>query len=335
MVSPTLLRGSLIAAAVLGPALTGCGLEQTDLRVKVVDATTGAPVVGAVVEINGMPRGRTVPPMGLATIKLRPGAYDYEVKHRAFAPQGGTVTLFSGMGASAEVALGRRAAESPSPSPSASPGPSPSPGASPTPAPKPTQTPDLSATLFGRVTDPTGARVPRAFIVVESAWGIPHGYGETNAQGEYKFTLAHLPREKAVKVVAMAEGYTSRTRYVEPKGEFRINFTGAFALKPAVLEPALPALVKVAGQLKDTTGRDLAFATVKVLSVDERFSFKAETLGKQGRFQLTVPTGMALRFTASSLNHRSVTFTQTINAGSAQVDFSGYRALDPTPIMEQ
>jgi hypothetical protein len=82
-------------------------------------------------------------------------------------------------------------------------------------------------------------------------------------------------------------------------------------------------------------GRTLKWGVVKVESDGVRYPFNATTLVINGHYELTVPTRLPLRFTASAPNHRPVTLTQTVNgAADRQVDFTGYRALDPTPILE-
>ena len=82
-------------------------------------------------------------------------------------------------------------------------------------------------------------------------------------------------------------------------------------------------------------GRPIAFGWVKVESEGVRYPFRQFTPVIGGRYQLSVPTRLPLRFTASAEAHRSVTFTQEVNGTGDRVqDFVGYRALDPTPILE-
>ena len=335
MHAPSLYRGCLIAAVVTASGLAGCGLEQTELAVRVLDATSGAPIDGASVEVDGFRRERTNR-LGVARFMLRSGAYTVDVSAPRYEKITNTVSVFTGMASSAEVRLERQAAPTPGSSTQPSPTPTPAPGASTAPTPKPSASAPAAetVTLYGKVTDPTGARVKGATIYVESNWGIPFGEpATTNGQGEYKLQ-AKVPRGTGVRVSAMAEGFVAKSRQVTPKGEWRLDFAGAFALSPDVTEPDLPAEVRVSGQLEDTTGKALRFAVVKVESEDMRYPFSRKVPAFLGRFELKVPTRLPLRFTASAEGHRTVTFVETVKSSSPRFDFTGYRALDPKPALE-
>jgi hypothetical protein len=208
------------------------------------------------------------------------------------------------------------------------------PGPKPSPAPS-TPASDQTITLFGRITDPTGARLPNVTVYVESDFGVPFGQpATTSAVGEYRL-VAKAPKGTTLRVSAMADGYHTCTRYVAATGTWRLDFTGAFALKRVVTEPDTPPFETANGRVEDTMGRPLKWGVVKVESDGVRYPFNATTLVINGHYELTVPTRLPLRFTASAPNHRPVTLTQTVNgAADRQVDFTGYRALDPTPILE-
>jgi Carboxypeptidase regulatory-like domain len=336
MRGPSLIRGCLIAAAVAGGGLAGCGFEQTELQVKVVDAGSGASIPGASVEVGGFRRENTNL-LGVARFLVRPGTYDLEVRHPRYTGFSNMVTVFTGMAATATVRLEPAPPPTPGPSEPPAPGPTPSPGASTPAGPSPSPSPAVewqNVTLFGRVTDPTGARVPRATVFVESDFGIPFGHGTTNAQGEYRIGMK-LPKGKpSVRVAAMADGYHTKIRYAAPTGTWRLDFAGAFCLQPNVPEPQEPPQVTVTGEVKDTMGRAVKFGMVKAEAEGVRHPYKGYAWVTDGKYALTVPTQLPLRFTASALHHRPVTFVETVKGTERRFDFTGYRALDPTPIME-
>lgn len=335
MHAPTLIRGCLIAAVVSVGSLSGCGLEQSELTVRVLDKRNGAPVAGAAVEVNGFRRERTNL-LGVARMTLRPGAYDMAVSAQRFETVDATVLISSGMASNITVSLDAAVAPSPGASPSPLPSASPAPGASPPPSAKPSPSAPASEqiTLFGRVTDPAGARVKGATIYVGSDRGVPFGLpATTNTVGEYRLQ-ATVPKGTSLRVAGMAEGYQTKVRQVTARGEWRLDFAGGFALKPIVVSPELPRQVRVVGRLEDTMGRTLKWAVVKVESEGSRYGFKADTVGFDGAYELTLPTNVPLRFTASAPNHSTVTFTETVKSSSSQFDFTGYRALDPKAILE-
>lgn len=334
-----LTRGCLIAIVVSGGALVGCGLDQATVQIQVVDRLTGGTVPGAAVEIDGYRRMATNQ-LGIAQTMLRPGAYGVSVSAPRYASFAGTVSVFSGTTNQVRFALDP-ATPGPSPAPGASPSPgvSPSPGASAPPGPKPSASPtpaaDQTVTLFGKVTDPTGVRLGNATVYVESDFGVPFGQpATTNAVGEYKL-VCKVPKGTTVRASAMADNYQTRTRYITPSGTWRMDFSGPFALSAVVADPDQQPFETVSGRVEDTMGRTLKWGIVKVETDGVRYPFNASTLVLNGRYEITVPTRLPLRFTASAPNHRNVTLTQSVNGASdRQIDFTGYRALDPTPILE-
>lgn len=335
MHAPTLIRGCLIAAVVSAGSLSGCGLEQSELSVRVLDKRNGAPIPGAAVEVNGYRRERTNI-LGVARMMLRPGAYDVAVSAPRFVTVDATVTVFAGMASNATVGLDAAPAPTPGPSPSPGASPSPAPGASTPPSPKPSPSAPAieQVTLYGKVVDPTGARVKGATVYVESDWGVLFGQpATTNTVGEYRLQ-AKVTKGTSLRVAGMADGYETQVRRVAARGEWRLDFAGGFALKPIVSNPELPTQVRVVGRLEDTQGRALKWAVVRAEAEGTRYAFKTGTVGFDGQFELTVPTNLPLRFTASAPNHRTVTFVETVKSASPQFDFTGYRALEPKVIKD-
>lgn len=326
MLSRLPLIGLTAVVAIAAYGTLGCGLEQTDLRVQVLDAASGNPVVGAQVEVDYLQERTNVG--GMARFLVRPGAHDLSIAHRAYEPLDTSVVLYNPGMAVKTVSL--------QPLPPTPPTTEPSPGASPQPGPSATPAPGKTITVFGRVTDPAGTRIPKASVYIESEWGIPFGTADTSAVGEYK--IAKLPRNQALRITAIADGYRARTRVITPSADWRLDFTGVYALAktPPVTQPDA-GMARVTGKVEDTQGRALDGVIVKAEAYNTRHPFKETAIARKGHYEIVVPTGLPLRFIASKYGHRSVTFVETIaprNGEPIKLHFQGQRALDPTPIFE-
>lgn len=326
----------LAAIVLMAGAATGCGTfgQQAELFVRVVDARNGQAIVGATVQADY--QTKRTGGGGQARFQLKPEMYDLTVEHPAYLSMTTTVVIVSGVGAAKTVGLYPRP-QGVEPLPALSPDPVASGG--PNPSPAPSAVAEKGAAIFGRVTDASGARVPNAMVFAESGWGIPLGNARTNAVGEYR--LDKLSRGQQARVTVIAEGFKSVTRTATPNGEWRMDFTGAYALRPDVPPPADPAgppTVRVEGLVQDTMGRPIDGAIVKVESDDVRLPFNQMAVARGGRFDLKCPAEITLRFTATKVAHRPVTFTERLErpafGSDVRVDFTGHRALDPAPILE-
>ena len=251
-----------------------------------------------------------------------------------------TVVVVSGVGAAKTIGLYPRPnGVEPLPGPQPDPVPSGSGAPSPGPSGAPSAAPEKGVAIFGRVTDESGARIPNVMVFAESGWGIPLSHARTNAHGQYR--LEKLSRGQPARVTVIADGYKSVTRSATPTVEWRMDFTGAFALRrdmPAPVDPGGPPMVRVEGMVQDTMGRPVDGAIVKVESDNVRLPFNQMAVARGGRYELKCPTEVSLRFTATKVAHRPVAFTERLDrasfSGSARVDFTGLRALDPTPVFE-
>lgn len=335
----TFLRAPL-AIALMATASAGCGAlqDRSDLQIRVIDARNNQPVNGAVVEVEYLTQ-RTGP-SGTTRFQLRSRSYEVGIEHPAYLPLTTTVVLYGGL-VSKTVALYPRPDGPPGPGPMPTPTPNPGGSGQPTPPPGPTPSPgaDNTVAVFGRVADAQGNRLAGTSIMVESSWGIPIGTQTTGANGEYR--IAKVPRGAQVRVIAFKEGFTAVSRPITPGGDWRLDFTGAFALRPAIAPlptPGGPVPVTAKGDVEDTMGRPIDGAFVRVESADARYPFSASAITRHGRYSVRVIAGLPLRFTASKVDHRTVTFTQKLEMPSfgdtVAVDFTGVRALDPTPILE-
>lgn len=318
-----------VAVVVLLGAASGCGTWgfQAELLVRVVDERTGQAVPGAKVQADYLMR-RTGP-SGQARFVLRPAAYDVVVEHPAFAPMEVSVVLAPNAVAAKTVGLQPRAkppAPSPTPTASAPVSPQPSAGAS---API-----EVGATVFGRVTDEAGNRLPGAQVLLESNWGIPLGEARTNGTGEFK--VSQLPKGQSLKLTAMANGFKSVTRNASPAGDWRLDFTGAWALRPdtpPTPAPGGPPIVRVDGVVQDTAGRVVEGAFVRVESDNVRYPLHQMVSAAKGSFEFKLPAQIPIRFTATKPGYRPVTFVERLElitgAGPLRVDFTEGRALAP------
>lgn len=325
------------AAVVSLVATVGCGIQQTDLALKVVDARTGAPVSGADVNVNGM--DAQTPTSGVAHFLLRPDTYDVSVQDDAYLPLSTTVTLGPGAGTARTIPLYPRPVD-----PNATPGPAPDPNATPGPGGTPVPLPprpsnDPGVAVFGRVTDPSGARVGGAMVMVANTYGVPLGTATSTAQGEYR--LDHVLRGHQLRLTAVADGYDSVTRSFTPSSDWRMDFTGQFALKKHVdpgPDPQHPSTLMVQGTVQDTFGNPLDGVLVHIQAYNVRYPFDRMTIGRHGHYQMAVPTDLPLSFTASKTGYRPTTFQQSVAASTfgeaASVDFTGTRALDLLPVSQ-
>lgn len=316
-----------VTIAVYGTA--GCGLEQTDLRVQVLDAESGNPVVGAQVEVDTLQQRSNV--AGMARFNVRTGgAHNLSISHPGFESLDTSVVLYNPGIFVKTISL------QPMSHVPVSPDPSPSPGTSPQPGPSTSPAPGKTIAIFGKVTDPAGTRIPKALIYIESEMGVPFGSADTSAQGEYK--IAKLPKNQPLRITAIADGYRSRSRVITPNADWRLDFTGVYALNKSAPDSNPEAgMVRVTGQVEDTMGRALDNVILKAEAYNTRHPFKETTIAKKGSYAIVVPAGMPLRFVASKYGHRSVTFVETIAPRTGEViklHFTGQRALDPTPIFE-
>lgn len=338
--SPRHLSAPLAAVVVMAGAATGCGTfaQQAELVVRVVDARSGQGIVGATVQADYQTRRTGAG--GQARFLLKPDMYDLTVEHPAFLAMTTTVVIASGVGAAKTIGLYPRP-NGVEPLPGPGPDPTPSTGPNPSPAPSgaPSTAPEKGAAIFGRVTDETGTRIPNAMIFAESAWGIPLGNARTNAHGEYR--VDKLSRGQQARVTVIADGYKAVTRSATPTGEWRMDFTGAFALRrdvPPPPDPGGPPTVRVDGRVEDTMGRPVDGAIIKAESENVRYPFSQMAVARGGRFELKCPAEVPLRFTATKVAHRPVTFTERLErpmvGSDVRVAFTGMRALDPIPVLE-
>ena len=334
---PRHIVAPVAAIVLMAGAATGCGTfaQNAELFVRVVDARNGQAIVGATVEADY--QSKRTGAGGQARFSLKPEMYDLAVEHPAYLSMTTTVVIVSGVGAAKTIGLYPRPA-GPEPLPGVSPDPLPS--GAPNPSPAPSGAPaEKGAAIFGKVTDAAGTRLPNAMVFAESGWGIPLGSARTNAVGEYR--VDKLSRGQQARVTVIADGYASVTRTATPQGEWRMDFTGAYALRkdaPAPTDPGGPPMVLVGGQVQDTMGRAIDGAIVKVESDNVRLPFNQMAVARGGRYELKVPAEVSLRFTATKVAHRPVTFTERVErplyGGDVRVDFTGMRALDPAPILE-
>jgi hypothetical protein len=319
---PLLLAGGIEASC----GTLGRGAE---LIVRVIDARSGQAVVGATVEVDWHVL-RTAG-TGTARVGLPPGAYELTVTHGAFEPSVSSIMLAPGATLARTVGLRPRPeGGSPTPAPTGSPAasPAPSPGASPSAAP--------GAAVFGKVTDGRGGRLAGVLVLVESTWGLPLAEARTTGVGEFRFP--DLPRRQPVKFTAIAEGHRAVTRVVRPDGEWRLDFTGVHALtpdRPPVSEPGGPPVVKVDALVTDAGGVAVDGAIVRAESEAVRFPFTTTRVARQGHTEFLCPSGIPVRFTATKVGHRPVTFVERLEpvpgGGPFRLDFKGGRALAATP----
>ncbi|MEB3328745.1 MAG: carboxypeptidase-like regulatory domain-containing protein [Candidatus Sericytochromatia bacterium] len=322
---------SLMPLVVAGGSGAGCGSlgPGAELIVRVIDARSGQAVAGAIVEVDWQVLRTTGG--GTARVGLRPGTYELTVTHGAFEPSVSGIMLAPGATLARTVGLRPRPdGGSPSPSPSAPPvaAPGPSPAASPSATP--------GATVYGKVTDGRGGRLGGALVLVESTWGLPLAEARTTAVGEFRFP--GLPRRQPVKITAIAEGHRAVTRVVRPDGEWRLDFTGVHALtpeRPQGAEPGGPPMVKVDALVTNGAGDAVDEAIVRAESEAVRFPFSTTRVARHGHAEFLCPTGIRIRFTASKLGHRPVTFVERLEppsgSGPFRLDFTGGRALTATP----
>lgn len=324
-------------APLVAIVVAGCGTfgQKTDLIVRVVDARTGQAIAGATVDADYQ-KARTNG-AGQTRFQLTPNSYEVTIAHPAFLSTTTTVMLVAGVTASKTVGLYPRPnGVEPLPGPSGDPNgtPTPQPGTSAAPSAQPGEKP---VAIFGRVTDETGNRVPNAMVFVESNWGIPLGNARTSAVGEYR--VEKLARFQPTRVTVIADGYKSVTRTAAPTSDWRMDFTGAFGLRKdvPVVDPGGPPMVKLVGRVEDTMGRPIDGAIVKAEASGVRYPFNEMAIVRGGRFTMTCPAEIDIRFTATKVAHRPVTFIERLERNSGydtRLDFTGPRALDPAPILE-
>ena len=332
--APRSFIGPVAAIVMAGVAATGCGAfsQQGELIVRVVDARSGAAITNAVVDADYQ-QHRT-DGSGRARFQLAATTYDVSVDHPAYLPLTTTVVLAPGAIAAKTIGLYPRPG-GPQPDPA-----SPQPGSSAQPSAAPSAGPEIkTATIFGRVTDDRSTRLPNATVFIESGWGIPLGQARTNAVGEYR--VEKLPRGQQARVTVILDGYKSVTREATPAGDWRMDFVGVYALRkdvPPVQDPSGHPFAKVTGRVEDTMGRPIDGAIIKAEADGVRFNFSQMAIARGGRYELKCPTQIPIRFTASKVNHRPVSFVEAIDPAvygqEARMDFTSGRALDPTPILE-
>lgn len=327
-VSPSTLRGVALLGLVAVAAM-GCGLDQGDLSVRVLDARTQVAIASARVTVDGY-RELTTNGAGFARTALPAGMHAVVIEHDAYTPVEEMIRLQPREQASRTVRLLPKAEPSPGPSPS----PGPAPSGEPTPAPSgvPSAVPSAEARveLFGRVTDDAGTRLAGAIVFVESPLGLPHGSASTNAQGEYH--VRDLPGGQALRVTALADGRRSISRTVKPSGVWRLDFTGAYGLKPPAPPPS--EHVRVVGRVENAAGQALDQAIVRVETYRSRAPWQGTAIAKDGAYELSVPSGAQLRFTATQAGHRPISFLETVRGAQARVDFTGARSLVPASSVE-
>ena len=330
---PHLARTATIAAVLT--AAVGCGVSQSDLALKIVDARTGAPVSGATVTVND--RDQATNDQGLVHFLLRSGgAYGVAVSDPDYLPLSTNVALVGGAQART-IQLYPRPDGPGGTNPSPDPGQTPGPGGSPVPTPLPSVADGV--TVMGRVTDEKGNRVANALVQVRTSSEITLGSASTSPQGEYR--IPGVPRNRDLKITAVADGLTGVTRVFKPTSDWRMDFSNQFALKAPSSSGPGPSTTQravVQGTIVDTFGHPLDGVVVHVESANVRYPFDQMVLGRQGRYHLAVPTELSLRFTASKSGFRATTFVQTVPAATmglaASVDFTGARALDLLPVNE-
>lgn len=322
-----------ITGVLLLGAASGCGTWgfQAELLVRVVDERTGQAVPGARVQADYLIRRTS--PSGQVRFMLRPATYDVVVEHPAFSPMEVSVVLAPNAVAAKTVAL------QPRPRPVVPPSASPSPGggaapASPQPSGVASAPLEVGAVVRGRVTDDAGNRVSGAHLLLESTWGIPLGEARTNGVGEFK--VSQLPKGQSLKVTALASGFKSVTRNVSPVGDWRLDFTGVWSLRPdtpPTPAPGGPPIVRVDGIVQDTAGRVVDGAFVRVESDNVRYPLHQTVLAAKGSFEFKLPAEIPLRFTATKPGYRPVTFVERLElitgGGPLRVDFTTGRALAP------
>lgn len=331
MLAHPMFRG-LVIATVATAALSACGrsISSADLEVRVYDERTGAPIEGAEVEVGY--RQAATNAFGVARLQLPTDSYPVKVRHARYVSRSSMVLLYSGALAVKTMHLPpRREAPrpEPSPSPSAAPGASPAPALSP--LPRPTPIGEVKATVFGHVKDQTGKRIAKATVFVESTWGVPFGMAETDANGDYEVT--GLPRRSEVRITAIADGFKPRVRSIRPIGKTQVDFVGAYGLK-ADAGGVSAATVQVTGTVEDTRGRALDGVVIKAESHDAQTPYLAVAIARQGAFELEVPVGQSVRFTAGKEGYRSVTFVRELGAGDRRVDFTGLKGLGAVSAFE-
>jgi hypothetical protein len=328
-------RGTIVTA--LMAVVVGCGVDQTDLALKIVDARSGQAIAGANVSVND--RQAQTTSQGIVHFTLRPQTYDVTVDEPSHLPLTTTLVVFAGAPSARTIGLYPKPTDpnAPTPAPTGAPDPVVS-GAPPVPLP-PRPSADAGVAVFGRVMDESGGRVPNAVVMTEIGFGTALGTATTNAQGEYR--IEHAPRGQQLRVTVAADGFNAVTRTIVPKTDWRVDFSGQFALRSSVTPapaPNSPVRIMLQGKLQDTYGHSLDGVFVHVEAYNVRYPFDKIVVGHNGRYELLVPTELPLRFTASKPGYRSTTFVQSVPASTfgdaAQVDFSGPRALDLAPVSE-
>lgn len=312
----------------------GCGYQQSQLLVQVVDADTGNPLAGANVRVDGLV-GRANAG-GLAHFTVHAGTCLVSASEPGYVPADASVMLDAGQVETQTIGLHAGSVQptpTPLPLPSADPVPGVSPEPTPHTSPRPSATP-ATATLVGRVTNPTGTRLKGAYVFVTTTDGLPLGSTTTDGLGQYRLT--GLPANQPLDVTAIATGDGPKSRVVTPRGTWELDFTGFYGLS-ADVPPVIDGntLATIHGTVEDASGAPLGGVLVQAQAYGTNFAYQDATVTQNGQFSMRVPSNIPLRFSAQKPAYRTMSFIESIPNGGyglqLAVDFTGARALTPTP----
>ncbi|HEY9723387.1 MAG TPA: carboxypeptidase regulatory-like domain-containing protein [Oscillatoriaceae cyanobacterium] len=313
-------------------ATFGCGYQQAQLLVRVVDADTGNPLPGANVMADGVIEHTNG--NGVAPFTLHDGSCLVTVARSGYVPATASILLDSSQMVTQTIALHTGGPlPTPTPAPSASPVPGVSPSPTPQPSARPSQAP-VTVTVGGRVTNPTGTRLKGAYVFVTTTDGRPLGSAVTDNLGQY--SLGGLPAGEPLDVTAIATGDGPKSRVITPTGNWHLDFTGFYGLSPDQ-PPVIDGntLATVNGEVDDNSGAPLDGVLIQAQAYGTNFAYQDATVAHDGHFSMRVPTNIPLRFSAQKPQFRTMSFIETIPDGGygeqMQVDFTQDRALIKTP----